>query len=336
MHFRPRALRLVSSNSHSPTCQVRLASVAAAPHATYDASFPIARYPSTQPPSHKSPTLRKSQLHRQYQSLLRSNPLILILQHNNLKAAEWAAIRRELSSALQKIDTEAGEGLGVANATKISIVHTGVLESALKVVEFWKAPAAAPGKKAKKTAIHPTDPAVASSRAVQTAITHGLSEAAWKGANKAARKRRHGLEPLLSGPLALVTFPSTSPQHLAAALKILSPSEKFPAPKRKANPEFYSPQVQSGLQKLLLLGARVEGKAMDDEAVRWVGGIEGGLSGLRAQLVGLLSSAGIGLTSALDGASRSLWLTMESRRMDMEGGSESKAESESTERKLDA
>ncbi|KAF2151956.1 hypothetical protein K461DRAFT_216314, partial [Myriangium duriaei CBS 260.36] len=329
--LRSRSLRLVSSNSHCPTCQVRLASVVTAQHAGYDASLPIARYPETQPPSHKSPTLRKSQLHRQYQSLLHSNPLILILQHNNLKAAEWAAIHRELNNALEKVDKEAGGVSSIAGGTKISIIHTGVFESALKVVEFWKAPSKSSttvSKKTKKAAIGATDPAVASPRPVHTVISHGLSEQAWKVSNKIAKKRRHGLEPLLSGPLALVSFPSTSPEHLAAALKILSPSEKFPAPKRKANPEFYSPQVQSGLQKLMLLGARVEGRAMDDETLRWVGGIEGGLSGLRAQLVGMLSSAGVGLASALDGASRSLYLTMESRRMDMEESDKSKTESE--------
>ena len=218
----------------------------------------------------------------------------------------------------------------MAAGTRISIVNTGVFESALKVVEFWDPKAGQASKKAKKATIHPTDPAVASSRPVQNALTHGLSDAAWKRANRAAKTRQHGLESLLSGPLALVTFPSTSPEHLAATLRTLAPSEKFPAPKRKANPEYYSPQVQSGLQKLMLLGARVEGRAMDDESLRWVGGIEGGLTGLRAQLVGMLSSAGVGLASVLDGASRSLFLTMESRRMDMEEGEKPVPTGEST------
>ena len=50
----------------------------------------------------------------------------------------------------------------------------------------------------------------------------------------------------------------------------------------------------------------------------WVGGIDGGLDALRAQLVYLLQSAGMGLTSALEGAGKSLWLTMESRRSVLE------------------
>ncbi|PNS19868.1 hypothetical protein CAC42_7835 [Sphaceloma murrayae] len=318
--FRPRTLRLVSSNSHFPTCQCRLASLATAPTPSFDASSPIIRHPPSQPPSHKHPTLRKSQLHRQYQSILRSSPLLLIFQHNNLKASEWAAIRSQLAVALEKVDAAQELAHGFSQGTRIQIIHTGVFESALKVVEFWTPPA--------QSKTHPSDPKVASSIALNHATTHGLSQKAWRDTQKAARTQRHGLEPLMSGPLALVTFPSVSPAHVAAALSILSPGEKFPAPKRKANPEYFEPAVQAGLQKLMLLGARVEGRAMDQDGVKWVGGIEGGLTGLRAQLVGLLSSAGVGLVSALDGAGRSLWLAVEGRRMDMEdkeGGPKEKA-----------
>ncbi|PSK37491.1 hypothetical protein B9Z65_2233 [Elsinoe australis] len=326
--FRPRVLRLVSSNSHFPTCQCRLASLATAPtsHTSFDASLPISRTPPSQPPSHKSPTLRKSQLHRQYQSLLRSTPLLLILQHNNLKASEWAAIRSQLVTALEKVDAAQQLPVGLASGTKIQIIHTGIFESALKVVEFWTPPS--------QQTTHSSDPKVASSIALDHSSTHGLSQKAWRQARQASKTKRHGLEPLLSGPLALVTFPNVSPEHVAAALSILSPSEKFPAPKRRTNPGYFEPAVQFGLQKLMLLGARVEGRAMDQEGVKWVGGIEGGLAGLRAQLVGMLSSAGVGLVSALEGAGRSLWLTVEGRRMDMdenenpkqEGKEEGKAE----------
>ena len=69
------------------------------------------------------------------------------------------------------------------------------------------------------------------------------------------------LEPLLSGPLAVVAFPNVAPQYLKTVLSILAPSKpNFPAPSRKANPDYYEPSVQTGLQKLMLLGARVEGK----------------------------------------------------------------------------
>ena len=79
-------------------------------------------------------------------------------------------------------------------------------------------------------------------------------------------------------------------------------------------PSYYELEVQSGLQKLMLLGARVEGKAFDIEQARWVGGIEGGLDGLRAQLVAVLQSAAAGLATTLDAAGKNLYFTLEGRK----------------------
>ena len=72
--------------------------------------------------------------------------------------------------------------------------------------------------------------------------------------------------------------------------------------------------MQQGLQKLLLLGARVEGRVFDNEGTRWVGAIEGGMEGLRGQLVRTLGEVGAGVTGALEGMGRSLWVTVEGRR----------------------
>lgn len=286
-------------------------------------------YPPTQPPSHKRPEERKTQLHRQYQSLLKSSPLMLIFQHNNVKAVEWMSIRRELAIALRKIDAErvaAGQE-PIADAIKFQVIQTNIFASALKVVEFFT-PSEIP-------TTDPSSPQIASSARVPVPandpadprFTHGLSRHAYEVANN--RKLKHDLEPLLSGPLAVVTFPVVSPQHLKAVLSILSPmAPDFPAPKRKASPDYYEPAVQTGLQKLMLLGARVEGKVFDVEGTKWVGGIPGGIDGLRASLVHMLQGIGGSLTSALEGASRSLYFTVESRRMDMEEKENPKKEGE--------
>merc|ERR1711939_1037586 len=162
---------------------------------------PIARYPSTQPPSYKPPEFRKSQLLRQYASLLRSTPLMLLFQHNNLKSMEWVGIRRELAKALQKVD------------------------------------------EARVAAGHPAE-------------------------------------------------------NSAEGIKIQI--------------------IQTGLQKLLLLGARVEGKVFDIDGTKWVGGIEGGLEGLQAQLVSMLQGFGAGLTNTLESAGKSLYFTVEGRRTMLE------------------
>ncbi|PBP18662.1 hypothetical protein BUE80_DR010521 [Diplocarpon rosae] len=277
-------------------------------------STPIARYPSTQPPSYKPPEFRKSQLLRQYASLLRSTPLMLLFQHNNLKSMEWVAIRRELSKALQKVDdarvASGHPSENIAEGIKIQIIQTGIFAAALRVVEFYK-----PGSQSSVT-LDPTNTAVPSSTKIpvpNVELTHTLSRAAHEAV--ADTRTAHALAPLLSGPLMLLTFPNVSPQYMKAALSILAPSGlQFPAPTRRANPGWHDPAVQSGLQKLLLLGARVEGKVFDVEGTKWVGGIEGGLEGLQAQLVSMLRAFGAGLTNTLESAGKSLYFTIEGRR----------------------
>ena len=295
----------------------------AASHEQIHRSSPtIARYPTAQPPSYKPPEFRKSQLLRQYASLLRSTPLMLLFQHNNLKSNEWVGIRRELSKALRKVD-EARVAAGqppehLAEGIKIQIIQTGIFAAALRVVEFFK-----PESQPPVHTLDPTDPATPSSAStpVYSPDGHELKHTLSTAAHDAVANMRttHALAPLLSGPLVLVTFPNVSPQYVKAALSILSPSQpQFPAPTRRANPGWHDPAVQAGLHKLLLLGARVEGKVFDVDSTKWVGGIEGGLDGLRAQLVHILQSIGAGVTNTLESAGKSLYFTVEGRRTMLE------------------
>jgi ribosomal protein L10 len=192
----------------------------------------------------------------------------------------------------------------LADGVKLQVVQTGIFSSALRVVEYYK-PEAQSGAAALSTAEH------------DDALTHVLSKAAHEAALNIRRK--HALAPLLSGPLALLTFPTVSPQHLKTAISILSPSApQFPAPTRRANPGWHDPPVQAGIQKLLLLGARVEGKVFDVERTKWVGSIEGGLEGLRGQLVATLQGVGAGITNTLESAAKTLYFTVESRRSMLE------------------
>lgn len=324
----------ISSRQSHHILQWRCASAAAAtavtPAPPIESSFqsvpPIQRYPPKQPPSHKRPEFRKTQLHRQYTSLIRSSPLILIFQHNNLTSPEWMGIRRELAKAMRKVDEELAkanpdkprEWLG--DSIKLQVVQGSIFNSAMKIVEFWDASAAP-----QASIPHATDPVTSSSAELANTtpspddphFTHSLSRAAWR-ATHLDHSLRHGLEPLLSGPLATVAFPILSPQHLAALLRIVAPDSQFAAPKRRANPAYHEPEVQAGLKKLMLLGARVEGKVFSDAEVRWVGGIEGGLDGLRAQLVAMLQGLGASITGALEGAGRSVYFTLESRKTMLE------------------
>jgi ribosomal protein L10 len=229
-------------------------------------------------------------------------PLMLFFQHNNLKSIEWAHIRRELAQALHKVDQAQPDMPPLADAVRIQILQTHIFEAALRVVTFFK-----PNKQeqilAASEITSPDDPR----------LTHDLSRAAYRAVLD--KRGRHEFSSVLVGPIAIVSFPSVSPAHLKAALTILAPkAPDFPSPKRRTNPGYHELTTQSGLQKLLLLGARVEGKLFDDEDTRWVGKIEGGLPGLRAQLVQMLQGVPASLTGALEGAGKSLYLTLEGRR----------------------
>jgi large subunit ribosomal protein L10 len=268
------------------------------------------RYSRLQPPSHRPPEFRKSQLLRSYVSLLQSTPLMLLFQHNNLKSMEWVSIRRELSKALQKVDDSLvadGRAPGaIGPAIKLQIIRSNILEPALRVAEYYD-PSQPPVPELLQTK------GAMISEKDDPALTHALSEAAYRAA--LSQKGKHPLTTLLAGPVVLLTFPTVSPQHVKAALQILAPQAPgFPAPTRRGNPAYWDPLVQDGLKKLMLLGARIDGKVFDMEGTRWVGGIDGGLDGLRSQLVRMLEGFGAGLASTLESASRSLYFTMEGRR----------------------
>ncbi|KAJ9196180.1 hypothetical protein DTO166G4_3994 [Paecilomyces variotii] len=336
----PPRLRLARSRISQSLCRQRVyqyevlvpsrfASGAAASAVTPAASIeqmttsypPIARYPPSQPPSHRRPEERRSQLLRQYTSLLRTAPLMVLFQHNNLQSTEWAGIRRELSKALQKVDDDqaaAGRSLPpLASSIKLQIIQNSIFETALRIVEYYHPD---------QTALKAGKPTVSGSKN-DPALTHDLSRAAHDAVMN--MKGKHELTTLLSGPLAVLSFPHVSPEHLKAALSILAPKATgFPAPTRRANPGYYELTVQDGLQKLMLLAARVDGKVFDVDETKWVGSIEGGMDGLRSQLVTMLQSIGAGITNALDGHSKSLYLTLESRRSVLEDEQKGEGKSE--------
>lgn len=299
LHLCTHCLRRIPRRNPNPPLLLKYASSAAHARSSAIPSPPTLSYPTTQPPSHKPPEYRKSQLHRQYTSLLRSSPLLILFQHSNLKATEWMAIRRELAQAMRAVDTLLSSQIPLADRIKINIVQTRIFESALLVVEHFR------------PELLPSSPAPAAQKG--PVFTHALSRTAYEAGSD--KKLAHPLHPLLCGPLAVLSFPVVSTQHLKAALSILSPKAPlFAAPTRRANPGYYDLMVQAGLPKLLLLGARVEGTVVDADGTRWVGGIQGGIEGLRAQLVGLLGSVGAGVTGVLETTGRSLYYTLEGRR----------------------
>lgn len=284
---------------------------------------PLKRYPSNQPPSHRDPKYRKSQRIRSYVSLLQTTPLIILFQHNSLKAIEWTGIRRELTSALRKLDAQllaqgASQEELIGEYVKLQVIKTTMFEPALRIAEYYR-----PEEQSQREKLLPALAGI-DSVAADPSLTHALSESAYQAIQE--HKGVHPLTPLLTGSLAILTFPTVSPQHIKTAFSILAPqAPQFPAPPRRLNPSLYELPVQEGLKKLMLLGARIDGQVFDRDGTRWVGSIDGGITGLRAQLVGLLQGFGAGLTQTLESAGRSIWFTMESRRNMLEEEQQGKA-----------
>lgn len=230
---------------------------------------------------------------------------MVFFQHNNLKSVEWVAIRRELATAMRKADEEiAAQGRSapaLAPHVKVNIIQTSIFEAALRIVEYFR----------------PEKQSPTADQRLDTVLTHDLSRQAHDAVKH--MKGRHELAPLLVGPLAILTFPTVSPEHMKAALSILCPKTiGVRAPRRKINPGWYDLPVQNGLEKLNLVAARVDRDVMDIEQTKWVTTIEGGMDGLRSQLVRALQSVGASITNTLEGASKSLYLTLESRRSVLE------------------
>ncbi|KAJ9498010.1 hypothetical protein H2202_006613 [Exophiala xenobiotica] len=288
-----------------------VATTPAPSEAQMQSSIPsLSRYSPDLPPSFRNPAYRKSQLLRSYVSLIKTTPLIVFFQHSNLKSTEWVGLRRELTSALQKVDAQlAAKGAPreelIGEYIKLQVVKTNIFEPALRIAEYFKPGNLPPEPMGGLSGI--------SSEKEDPSLTHALSEAAFNAAK--AHEGEHALTPVLQGAAAILTLPAVSPVYLKAAFSILSPqAPAFPAPTRRAVPTYYDPPVQDGIKKLLLLGARIDGQIFDMEGTRWVGSIDGGIDGLRAQLVAILQGFGAGITTTLESASRSLWFTLESRR----------------------
>lgn len=121
-----------------------------------------------------------------------------------------------------------------------------------------------------------------------------------KEANKLYRKAEHPLMPYFRGHTAIVTIDELDPRKTAAVVKILD---------------------KMG-EKMLLLGAYIDGMTMDRGTVDEFKTLPT-MDELRANLAGVLSIlGGAGLVQTLQATSNKLYLTLESRKEDMQGTSE--------------
>ncbi|TGZ83348.1 hypothetical protein EX30DRAFT_287280, partial [Ascodesmis nigricans] len=240
----------------------------------------------TQPPSYRAAASRKTQLHRHYLSLLRSTPLMLLFQHNNVRATEWVALRRELSTQLAKLGLTDDP---ITPHIKVTILRNGVFDAAVKIADHFDK---------KDDPLHATS----------------------KKAYFKTYKRSHKLKALLSGPIGCVTFPDVSPEHLKVVMDLM-----FPAGKPMKG---LDPAARQGLDKLILMAARVDGhvagkmgkaEVMDRSKIAWVSALPG-YEGLRSQIVAVLQTMGGGdLVRNLESIPVGVVRTLDGHRKNMAG-----------------
>lgn len=126
------------------------------------------------------------------------------------------------------------------------------------------------------------------------------------------------LQPVFSGPIALLTCSHLSPPYLSALLNVVDRAlGRVPPRAPPAGTPF--PETASANPRLVPLAALLEGnKLMHIPATRDIGRIAT-LAQLRAQIIGLVSAPGQQLAGVLSQAAGSqLALTLEGRKRDLE------------------
>lgn len=214
---------------------------------------------------------------------------MLVFQHNNFRAIEWTALRRELRTALTKLEPTSN----LAALTQITLIQPSLFSSALRVAEGFDK-------------MH---------REVGLA---GTSKEAYE--STLHLKGELPLSTLLTGPAGTLNFPTVSPTALKTVMDIM-----FPV---KGHKRGMDPLAVSGLQKLVLLGARVdghvaggrigEGRVLDGEQLRYLAGLKS-VEEMRGELAAILQSIGGGeLVRSLGSVGLGMVRTVDARRKMMD------------------
>ncbi|PWN52903.1 hypothetical protein IE53DRAFT_240458 [Violaceomyces palustris] len=156
-------------------------------------------------------------------------------------------------------------------------------------------------------------------RAKLTVVRPGLMKPIVRGSKAEAVA---ALEPLFSGPIALLTCPTLSPSYVSSLLGVIDRAlGHAPGPSTPAGQPH--PVTATANPRVVPLAAVLEGnKVLEIPAVRDVGRL-GSLATLRAQIVGLLSQPGQQIAGILQQASgSSLAMTLEARKRQLEESKE--------------
>ncbi|SNX84505.1 related to GCY1 - galactose-induced protein of aldo/keto reductase family [Melanopsichium pennsylvanicum] len=154
-------------------------------------------------------------------------------------------------------------------------------------------------------------------KASLTVVRAGLMKAAAREL-AVANKVMEGLQPVLSGPIALLTCEILTPSYLSALFSVIDRALGHAPPRAPAAGAKY-PETAVANPRLVPLAAVLEGnRLLQVSQTRDVGRV-GSLDQLRAQIVGLLSMPGQQLAGVLSQASgQTLAMTLEGRKRDLE------------------
>lgn len=185
----------------------------------------------------------------------------------------------------------------IADGIKINVLRGAIFDAAIRVADYY-------------------DPKMPSE--------HGTSKEAYAITTK---KNKHSLAPIIAGPIGAVSFPKVSPEHLKVVLDVMFPDGRAI--------KGMDPLALTGIQKLYLLAARVDGHAagqigkaetLDREKVKWVSTLPGE-DGIRGELVAILQSVGGGaLVQSLQSIGVNVVRTVDAHRKVLSGELEPKGE----------
>lgn len=159
------------------------------------------------------------------------------------------------------------------------------------------------------------------SRARLTVVRAGVLKPVLREVASSGKASLANLESVLSGPLAMLTSPSLSPEYIARLLSVIDKAlgnRSLPAKASAGQPHA---KTSNANPRLVPLAAIIEGnKVIDVPALRDVSKLPS-LQTLRAQLIGLLSAPASQLASILSMASGAqLAMTLEARKRQLEEG----------------
>ncbi|EPQ28602.1 uncharacterized protein PFL1_03905 [Pseudozyma flocculosa PF-1] len=152
-------------------------------------------------------------------------------------------------------------------------------------------------------------------RARLTIVRSGLMKAVCRRQTQQAMK---SIEPLFSGPIALLTCPHLSPAYVSSLLNVVDRALGHTPPKAPARGAAFPTAAVANPRMVPLAAVLETNRLMEMPAVREVGRL-GTLSQLRGQIVGLLSAPGQQLAGVLSqAAGGNLALTLDAHKRALE------------------